>query len=181
MASIVISGDTSGAVTLTVPATAGTRTATFPAATGTVMVSGNIPAFSAYNTIATSMPNATFVKLQNSAEEFDTANCYDNATNYRFTPNVAGYYQLNATWACATNTSVMLIAIYKNGTLAKAGNQMVNNGAFVQACISTLIYFNGSTDYVELYGYQAGGTTVTAYTGSQPAYGYFQGFLARDT
>ena len=147
--------------------------------TGITEPTGAAPAFSAYNTIATSMPTATFVKLQNSAEEFDTNSNYDNATNYRFLPTIAGYYQLNATWACATNTSVMLIAIYKNGALAKAGNQIVNNGAFVQACISTLIYFNGSTDYVELYGYQAGGTTVTAYTGSQPAYGYFQGFLAR--
>jgi len=39
MGSVVISGATSGAVTLAVPAEAGTRTITFPAATGTVLTS----------------------------------------------------------------------------------------------------------------------------------------------
>jgi hypothetical protein len=37
MSSIVVSGDTSGAVTLTVPAVAGTNTVTIPAATGTMI------------------------------------------------------------------------------------------------------------------------------------------------
>jgi hypothetical protein len=45
MSSVVISGDSSGAITLTAPAVAGTNTITLPAATGTAMVSGNIPAF----------------------------------------------------------------------------------------------------------------------------------------
>jgi hypothetical protein len=36
MASVVISGDSSGAITLTAPAVAGTRTITLPAVTGTV-------------------------------------------------------------------------------------------------------------------------------------------------
>jgi hypothetical protein len=39
MASVVISGDTSGSVSLTVPATAGTNTVTVPAETGTVLTS----------------------------------------------------------------------------------------------------------------------------------------------
>ena len=38
MSSVIINGDSSGAVTLTVPSAAGTNTATLPAATGTVMV-----------------------------------------------------------------------------------------------------------------------------------------------
>ena len=40
MSSVVISGDTSGAVTLTVPAVAGTNTITLPAGTGTAAVQG---------------------------------------------------------------------------------------------------------------------------------------------
>ena len=39
MSSVVISGDTSGAITLASPAVAGTNTATLPAATGTVLLS----------------------------------------------------------------------------------------------------------------------------------------------
>jgi len=38
MSSVVISGDTSGAITLAVPAVAGTNTITVPAATGTVLL-----------------------------------------------------------------------------------------------------------------------------------------------
>jgi len=41
MSSIVISGDTSGAITLAAPAVAGTNTITLPAATGTVLTTGS--------------------------------------------------------------------------------------------------------------------------------------------
>ena len=49
MSSVSIAGDTSGSILLAAPAIAGGNTATLPAATGTVMVSGNMPAFNAYN------------------------------------------------------------------------------------------------------------------------------------
>ena len=42
MSSIVLSGDTSGTVTVSVPAVAGTNTATLPAATGTVLLSSTV-------------------------------------------------------------------------------------------------------------------------------------------
>ena len=44
MSSIVLTGDTSGTVTVSAPAVAGTRTITLPAATGTVSIdaSGNV-------------------------------------------------------------------------------------------------------------------------------------------
>ena len=41
MSSIVISGDTSGAITLAAPAVAGTNTITLPASTGTVVTTGS--------------------------------------------------------------------------------------------------------------------------------------------
>jgi hypothetical protein len=40
---------------------------------------------------------------------------------------------------------------------------------------SVLIYFNGTTDYVELYAYLSAGQTLNATS----ALVYFQGFLAR--
>jgi hypothetical protein len=40
MSSVVISGDTSGAITLSAPAVAGTTTLTLPATSGTVLQSG---------------------------------------------------------------------------------------------------------------------------------------------
>ena len=41
MSSVVISGDTSGAITLAAPSVAGTNTITLPASTGTVLTSGS--------------------------------------------------------------------------------------------------------------------------------------------
>jgi len=42
MSSVVISGDTSGAITLAAPSVAGTNTATLPASTGTVLLSSTV-------------------------------------------------------------------------------------------------------------------------------------------
>jgi hypothetical protein len=44
MSSVVISGDTSGTVTVTVPAVAGTNTITMPALTGNALVSTGVSA-----------------------------------------------------------------------------------------------------------------------------------------
>ena len=169
MANVAISGDTSGAVTLTVPSTVGTQTATFPAATGTVMVSGNMPAFSATMTGSnTTIANATWIKLAFNNKVFDTANCYDPTTNYRFTPNVAGYYSVtvmvNGVSAAISLGSVTLGGIYKNGTNFQygLGVNTVSGGAPI---MTTTIYLNGSTDYIEAYAFQNSGSSGTIYTG----------------
>ncbi len=116
---------------------------------------GNQPAFSAYQNATQNVTSNTWTKVQLNVEDFDTANCFDNATNYRFTPNVAGYYQINAE-VRVNGTSITLGAgaIYKNGT--PVSSEIIYYGTSVSAanhyCLSKLIYFNGSTDYVELYG-----------------------------
>jgi hypothetical protein len=46
MSSVVISGDTSGAITLSAPAVAGTNTINLPAAAGTVALTSGLPASS---------------------------------------------------------------------------------------------------------------------------------------
>jgi len=124
---------------------------TVPSVTGTAMVSGNMPAFSAYPSANSSaISSGTFVKVTLDSEEFDTNN---NFASSRFTPTVAGYYQINgavSTTAYAGN--YLLSAIYKNGSLYKNGsNYALNAAAGPTTIVSSLVYFNGSTDYVELY------------------------------
>jgi len=181
MANVAISGDTSGAVTLTVPATAGTQTVTFPAATGTAMVSGNMPAFSAYlSANQTPITTGTFTKIQCNTEEFDTASAYDNATNYRFTPQVAGYYQISGSVnITSTTNSDVLCVIYKNGSAAKWGVYLTRaaSASDASSVVSALIYLNGTTDYVELYGY-INGTGTLQFIGSQSRT-FFQAVLVR--
>lgn len=168
MASVILNGDTSGSVTISPPAVAGTQTVTLPAASGVLQVSGNQPAFSAYRATTQSLSAGVWTKIQFNTEDFDTANCYDSSTNYRFTPTVAGYYQISAGWQNNGNSSYNYCAIYKNGSAYKNN---ASNGANGSGCVlSVLIYFNGSTDYVEGYAFTdsgaiAGTSTNTIFTG----------------
>jgi hypothetical protein len=160
MSSVVISGDTSGTVSLTVPAVAGTNTATLPAVTGTVMVSGNMPAFSAYAASSQSVTSATATKITLGTEIFDTNNNFASST---FTPTVAGYYQINGFVRCGgTSISLIYAAIYKNGTALRRGTQIT--AAFTgtsEVSVNDIVLMNGTTDYLELYGF------VTASSGAE--------------
>ena len=173
MGSLVLTGDTSGSVTVAVPAVAGTNTATFPAATGTVMVSGNMPAFSAYQSSAQTTTAATYTKVQFQTEEFDTNNNFDSTTNYRFTPTVAGYYQLTGGINGSGQTTAFQVVLYKNGSAFKffANTTAVDAGIYGTA----LVYANGSTDYFELYAYSGTASTLTAAN----TLTYFQGAMVR--
>jgi hypothetical protein len=64
MSSVVISGDTSGTVTLTVPTVAGSNTVTLPAVTGTVVISGQNSAITSGTAVAsTSGTNIDFTSI----------------------------------------------------------------------------------------------------------------------
>ena len=126
------------------------------------MVSGNMPAFSAYNNSGTSVATATFTKLAFDTKVFDTASCYDT-TNYRFTPNVAGYYQINAQTRFGSFTSTQCyLAVYKNGSRYANGTGGGVVAGYVWPGASTVVYCNGSTDYIEIYAYQTSGSTQSS-------------------
>ena len=140
-----------------------------------VMVSGNMPAFYAYNATTQSIGSGTYTKVQFPTEGFDTANCYDNATNYRFTPNVAGYYQLNAGVYFASSGSIIL-PLYKNGSLFMESNRLNTGSAGNTLGFGGLVYANGSSDYFEIYAYASSGSTL----GSNLAlFFWFTGVLVR--
>ena len=133
----------------------------------------NGPAFSAYLASTQSVTNNVATKVTINTEVFDTNSCFDNATNYRFTPTVAGYYQVNGVLrlSAASSLSAGWVSIYKNGSEYSRGVEY--NTALTgvpQLVVSDIIYFNGSTDYVELYGlnnantptFQAVNTAITA-------------------
>ena len=133
------------------------------------------PAFSAYQSSAQTLSSTTLTKLQFQTEEFDTANCFDNTTNYRFQPTVAGYYQLTGSMAIASTNTTGFVSFYKNNTEAKRGSSIAATSGFAQIQSTALVYLNGSSDYVELWGYLGAGQALNgAATGT-----YFQGFLVR--
>jgi hypothetical protein len=161
MSSVVISGDTSGSITLSAPAVSGTNTATLPAATGTVMVSGNMPAFSAYTASDQSITASTYTKITLDTEEWDTNN---NFASSRFTPTVAGYYAVggyyNFNSSSVTSTRAQLV-LYKNGSAYKRLVDISATGVVING--GSVVYMNGSTDYIEFYAWIAG--TSPAITG----------------
>ena len=124
---------------------------TVPSVTGTAMVSGNMPAFSVSRTGSNqTITVSTFTKVQLNTEEFDTNNCFDSATNYRFTPTTAGYYQINGAVNSESSTGTInrcIASIYKNGSEFKRGSDTNANATFISV-VNSLIYFNGTTDYV---------------------------------
>jgi hypothetical protein len=150
---------------------------TVPSVTGTAMVSGNMPAFSAYPTGNQTVTNSTWTKINFGTEEYDTNN---NFASSRFTPTVAGYYEINArVVSSGYTTNETILSIYKNGSESKRLNQ-IPNGVASSICPmgSALISMNGTTDYLEIYLIQTSGLTQT-FLGSYSAEAYFQGFLVR--
>ena len=183
MANVAISGDTSGAVTLTVPSTVGTQTATFPAATGTVMVSCNQPAFSVTNNANQSISGNTTTKIAFQTKVFDTANAFDSTTNYRFQPTVAGYYQLNATISLGTAATITQATGQFQVSGSNYGPRLfdinpsasLTSNSWITLTGSLLVYLNGSTNYVEVYAYiyptagtigYNGGANICQFSGS---------------
>ena len=167
------SADNSGVLQL---ASGAGNLVTVPSVTGTAMVSGNMPAFSAYLNSAQTISANTFTKITLNAEEYDTANAFDSTTNYRFTPQVAGYYQFNAMVSILTTTCNIIPALYKNGSAYIRNQNLQANSESVSG--SWMIYLNGSTDYVELYVSIATGQGLQ--NGSSPtSKTALQGFLAR--
>ena len=161
-----------------VTAIKGNATSTFG---GNVDVTGNIitdaPAFSAYGTAKQSISHNTLTKIAFNTEAFDTNSNYDTTT-YRFTPNVAGYYQVNATIGSTPNTTgVVLFAFYKNGSFYHRVNAVPNSNQGPDVGGATLIYMNGTTDYIEVYGYQNSGGALNC--GSDAAAYPFTGILVR--
>ena len=176
-AGLVMTSDLSGTLSLQSNGVA----VTVPAVAGTMMVSGNMPAFSAYLPTSTQSVNtASWTKVAFSATEFDT-NTNFNTSTYRFTPTVAGYYQFNSSILLNSINAgaITNIAIYKNGSEIRRGSggsiSQSTNDLYIN--VSSIIQANGSTDYFEIYVYQATGSTKTLYFGQ--SYTYFNGSLVR--
>jgi hypothetical protein len=129
----------------------------------------NYPAFEAYLSADQSISNDVNTKVRANTEVFDTDSCYDNSTNYRFTPNVAGKYFVYGAIRFNPNAAVVadyLLSIYKNGVNYSQTYEDPSNNILdiVNLNIFNVIDMNGTTDYVELFGRlnQTSGTGIFA-------------------
>jgi uncharacterized protein (AIM24 family) len=98
MSSVVISGDTSGAITLAAPAVAGTTTLTLPATTGNVIASdasANIQFNSGYGSVATAYGCRAWVNFNGTG----TVAIRASGNVSSITDNGTGNYTVNFTTA----------------------------------------------------------------------------------
>jgi hypothetical protein len=128
------------------------------------------PAFRAWRSGSQSISASTSTKIQFNAESFDTANCFDTST-YRFTPNVAGYYQVTGSAELSSSAGgYMGLFLLKNGTRTAANRTSPYQSGAHQAEVTDLVYLNGSTDYIELNVFINGGSSVTVNSGEDETY-----------
>jgi len=129
----------------------------------------NTPAFRAYLGSNQNININTNTKININTENFDTDNCYDNSSNYRFTPNVAGKYFVYAQLAYSSTVLAMrvkagLTMIYKNGSeLIRNVNQPESSSGSNYSnqftlSVQTVVEMNGSSDYLEVYALEDVGT-----------------------
>lgn len=178
MSKVQLAGNANGTGIFTIasPNSNTDRTLTLPDNTGTVLTTASTfsqnsgPAFAAYQSTLQSFSSNTVTKVLFQTEEYDTNS---NFASSRFTPTVAGYYQLSAAVKVVANGWFEMF-IYKNGANSKtifyswpSSVQLATGGC--------QLYMNGTTDYVEVYIRQANSTDTSA---DQVAT-YFSGALIR--
>jgi len=117
--------------------------------------STSLPAFSVYPSGNQSISQNTFTKINFATEEFDTNS---NFASNRFTPTVAGYYQISANMVLVQGTGLGIIYLYKNGSAYKNFTGIFGTEVYVNG--SVLVYLNGSTDYLEMFAFGSGTSPV---------------------
>ena len=118
----------------------------------------NTPAFEAHmSATVQDLTDNTITKMAANTEVFDSDGKYDNSTNFRFTPTVAGKYFVYASAIPRSETNfdilVQELYIYKNGSAYRSttmrptnANNSNENSIYIQAIIDL-----DGDDYVEIF------------------------------
>jgi len=157
MSSIVVSGDTSGAITIAAPAVAGTNTLTLPASTGTIALTGAavtrsqmpigsvIQVVSATTTSSVSTSSTSFVTTS-----FAVSITPTTATNKIILMMSGGNFDSNS-----TSNAGILATFYRNST-----NIGSTNGLYLLRSVTARLLISGN-----LVAYDSPATTsATTYT-----------------
>ena len=118
----------------------------------------------AYLSAQQNISASTTTKVNIDTENWDTDNCF---SSYKFTPNKAGYYYIRALvqFKADSNASkTVRTNIYKNGS-SWIGSSQGFQAANPTSEVNGLVYCNGSTDYLEVYGWTDSSTSPAFYAG----------------
>ena len=108
----------------------------------------------------------TATKLVLDTEVIDSDGKFDNSSNYRFTPTVAGYYYAYASAEFVNTNSIAYIFLYKNGSADSSnigrGNMVDSSDSSDESVVQTasLVYLDAD-DYLEVFVEQSSGGDKT--------------------
>ena len=142
-----------------------------------VVTQPNNPMFKVSGANNIAITNNTRTKITFNSVEFDVGGYFDATTNYRYTPQVAGKYFINArayiTYASAGIENIYGY-IYKNGSSVAQFQSIAGGINYGTVYVSSLIDMNGSTDYLEMYLMASVSTDAAYYAGGD--IGEFSGY-----
>ena len=141
----------------------------------------NSPSFSAYRTGDYTAGNGSESILQFNNTRFNTGSCYSTG-NYKFTPNVAGSYvfHLNFFWFGSTTSNMLQSAfarIKKNGNTIATFWIDPNDSSRenrLGMSVTAMTDMNGSSDYVEPFGYGLTGAGDPRFSSDGSLFGGFK-------
>ena len=135
-----------------------------------LQISGSIlqqrvrPAFKAYRSSTQTVTSGVVTKVQYNVEDYDLTAVYDNVTNFRFTPTVAGVYNFSGK-ITVTNSGAtafyVIIYLYRNGVAYST-----NTVSYAQNHPQTVAFnetaYSLITDYWEVYAFIQNATVIQA-------------------
>lgn len=127
-----------------------------------------IPSASYYSTGTTVLATLAFTKVLFAGSNFDHGSYMSSS---RYTPLIAGTYHVS--WAIRITDPQLLTlytsALYKNGNNYKQGSsgQITVTASGYAIVGSALVNMNGTTDYIEIYGYNNHATLTATVQSSQ--------------
>jgi hypothetical protein len=144
-----------------------------------------VPAFQVRKTLSdqTFAVSGTQYVLTYDTVEVDTNSWWDSV-NHRYTPQIAGWYQINSSVGAQQSTTTaagrVIADLRKNGaTYSRVGYGVFYNNVNITTLGSTLVYLNGSTDYIDIFALITGAGTRTVWGSTVPSSTFLSGFLVR--
>jgi len=108
-------------------------------------------------------------------------NSWYNSSNFRFTPTIAGYYNVSyQVWwyVGSTVTNQTNIQFRKNGSTQAINQTQILSGNGYSQNQTKIVYLNGSTDYMDFTVYTGNPTSQSIQQGGATGQGtYFSAFL----
>jgi hypothetical protein len=156
LASIKLTGDTSGEITISAPAVAGTNTLTLPASTGEITTGGNnTPAFVVRKSTNQSISDNVATKVTFETEDIDTDSAFASS-KFTVPSGKAGLYKFDAFVRLDANNNsdagTAILYLYKNGTSQHIAYSHFGTGYPRAISMNINSILNLSVDdYIEIY------------------------------